>query len=473
MSTSSTIDRACFQEVLSSAFAVQQSQTEHSLAAFDQIDRSITTRTSGSLKAVHPIVTRARDVADNTSIVTGISEVHLPFPELDEDDRNSGAYLSHLASTLSAYQAEASSAEIALDLTLDGIAEQARVATNASAVAITVKAEEKMAHRAYAGTNAAQLCNECIRTREVRRCDDTETDSCVESIACRRLGIRSFVIFPLLRDGILVGLFEIFSSRPSAFGEQKIEKLRDFSHQVLVQIDCAIEFSSLYPPEKHPTDGVDAPAPLALRVEPPDETTTRFQRWKVLMPFMAILGTAPAVLLGWMLGRSASRDAVHKQERPAGISAKPNPALQRLGERKDAEPIHTPATRDPAASSGGLVVYENGKIVFRLKPSQAQTERSAQDFVLDSAMKARTQLVYTVNPEYPQAARQQHIQGPVVLEAKVGAAGQVEDIAILSGNSMLAPAASHAVLKWRFRPVVQNSRGVPFQIRIKVRFVLP
>jgi protein TonB len=82
-------------------------------------------------------------------------------------------------------------------------------------------------------------------------------------------------------------------------------------------------------------------------------------------------------------------------------------------------------------------------------------------------------LLQRIEPEYPEAAKQQHIQGPVVLEAQVGKDGAVQQLTVISGNSMLSTAASDAVLKWRFKPLVQNGRAVQFQIRVKVDFVLP
>jgi protein TonB len=83
------------------------------------------------------------------------------------------------------------------------------------------------------------------------------------------------------------------------------------------------------------------------------------------------------------------------------------------------------------------------------------------------------QVLQRVEPEYPEAARQQHIQGQVVLEAYVGKDGAVQQLTVISGNSMLATAASDAVRQWRFKPFVQNGRAGEFQTRIKVHFVLP
>ena len=49
----------------------------------------------------------------------------------------------------------------------------------------------------------------------------------------------------------------------------------------------------------------------------------------------------------------------------------------------------------------------------------------------------------------------------------------MEQLAVISGNTILASAASRAVLRWRFKPLSQNGSAVPFQIRIRVNFVLP
>ena len=60
----------------------------------------------------------------------------------------------------------------------------------------------------------------------------------------------------------------------------------------------------------------------------------------------------------------------------------------------------------------------------------------------------------------------------MVLEAQVGKDGAVQHLTVTSGNSMLATASYDAVLKWRFKPIVQDGRALPFQTRVKVYFVL-
>ena len=109
--------------------------------------------------------------------------------------------------------------------------------------------------------------------------------------------------------------------------------------------------------------------------------------------------------------------------------------------------------------SDDLVVYQDGKVIFRL-PAKTQRE-------------ANLQSLKRVEPVYPEAARQQRIQGLVVLDATVDKDGEVQQVTVISGNPILATAASAAVLKWRFKPLVQDGRVVPFTTRITVDFVLP
>jgi protein TonB len=81
--------------------------------------------------------------------------------------------------------------------------------------------------------------------------------------------------------------------------------------------------------------------------------------------------------------------------------------------------------------------------------------------------------VLRIEPEYPETAREQHIQGPVVLEALVGKDGGVEKLSTVSGDSQLAAAATDAVRQWRFKPFYQNGSPEDFQTQITVSFRLP
>ena len=119
------------------------------------------------------------------------------------------------------------SADLALEVVLNEIAEQACLATGASGAASVLKRGEEWVCRASAGENApelgsrldteAGLSGACVTTRTLQRCDDAHADPRADVEACRSLGVRSVVILPLLLSDELVGVFEMFSSSPAAF----------------------------------------------------------------------------------------------------------------------------------------------------------------------------------------------------------------------------------------------------------------
>src|SRR6202034_591972 len=57
-------------------------------------------------------------------------------------------------------------------------------------------------------------------------------------------------------------------------------------------------------------------------------------------------------------------------------------------------------------------------------------------------------LVKKVNPNYPPLARQARIQGVVLLQAQISKDGRIENLQLISGHPMLAPAAIEAVKQW-------------------------
>jgi len=81
-------------------------------------------------------------------------------------------------------------------------------------------------------------------------------------------------------------------------------------------------------------------------------------------------------------------------------------------------------------------------------------------------------LIYRVQPEYPQLARQARIQGTVVLRAIISREGRIENLQALSGHPLLVPAAMEAVRLWRYRPYSLNDQPVEVETQITVNFTL-
>jgi TonB family protein len=69
---------------------------------------------------------------------------------------------------------------------------------------------------------------------------------------------------------------------------------------------------------------------------------------------------------------------------------------------------------------------------------------------------------FSVEPVYPEAARQAGVQGVVILEALVGEDGKVQGTRILRSIPMLDNAAAVAVQQWTFAPTVVQ--GVPMKV---------
>lgn len=81
-------------------------------------------------------------------------------------------------------------------------------------------------------------------------------------------------------------------------------------------------------------------------------------------------------------------------------------------------------------------------------------------------------LTRKVQPTYPALARSARIQGTVVLQAIISKQGTIENLTVLTGHPMLAPAAIEAVRQWRYRPYILNNEPVEVETQITVNFSL-
>ncbi|MBZ5720695.1 MAG: TonB family protein [Acidobacteriia bacterium] len=81
-------------------------------------------------------------------------------------------------------------------------------------------------------------------------------------------------------------------------------------------------------------------------------------------------------------------------------------------------------------------------------------------------------LIRKVQPLYPPLARQARIQGNVVLQAEISKDGTIENLRLVSGHPMLAPAAIEAVKQWRYKPYFLNGEPVEVETQVTVIFSL-
>jgi protein TonB len=81
-------------------------------------------------------------------------------------------------------------------------------------------------------------------------------------------------------------------------------------------------------------------------------------------------------------------------------------------------------------------------------------------------------LVRKINPTYPALARQARIQGTVILQAQISKNGDIENLQLISGHPMLAPAAIEAVKQWKYKPYILNGEPVEVDTQVTVNFTL-
>ena len=81
-------------------------------------------------------------------------------------------------------------------------------------------------------------------------------------------------------------------------------------------------------------------------------------------------------------------------------------------------------------------------------------------------------IIKKVQPPYPPLARQARIQGQVILQAEISKDGTIENLHLISGHPMLAPAAIEAVKQWRYKPYLLNGEPVAVETTVMVNFSL-
>ncbi|MGA9978794.1 MAG: TonB family protein [Candidatus Sulfotelmatobacter sp.] len=455
------------------------------------------------------------------------------------------------------------SAELALEIVLNEIVEQACLATGATGSAVVLERDGEMVCRASSGATAPELgarldvasglSGECIRTGQTQRCDDAQTDPRADATASQRLGVRSALVLPLIDGNRVAGLFEVFSPRAWAFGDRDERTLEALAVRVMKNLERAAEplqspvgnaggssvgagiESRIADPVWGPVDTVPAaelltdpklswetasvpvsvPVPIPDEPEPPELVSPGSRRrfdvvgWAlgavvlactVLMVVLVVerMGPQHAAATRATVRPRAVRPTTAasgetttaavvssaKAASPRGGTA--TPAIVAASSPSASVPSAVRSHAPSAAPAGSLLVFENGKEVFRMPPSQGQAERPAtaqgsvepassvtpERVVALSPAAAENSLIHRVEPDYPEEARNRQLQGAVVLDIHIGQDGTVQDAKLVSGEPLLADAAMAAVRQWRFQPRLVDGAPVEMQTTVTLNFRL-
>ena len=437
------------------------------------------------------------------------------------------------------------SGELALDIVLNEIVEQACQATGATGAAIALTRGDEMVCRASSGGSAPELgtrldvnsglSGACVRSRRIQACDDALADPSAEAEVSRHLGVRSVVVLPLLQGEELIGIFEVFSALPAAFGDHDLRTLEELAERILKNaqarrsslISIGLAPTNFVAGTGHEDAGEEINAQTAAAVKTGDDTqvddlmSVQFQpettevtsvgapRFDWLTTVMAgivvavalLMGTVFAMRMGWLRASgprrlprathaSVSSTALTTQAiQPANAGSVQKPGLLPSGNMQNASTTPQSESRigNGRVPEGSLRVYQNGREIYRMPPSEnkgddarpaskganADARLESPRVVELSSEAAEGSLARRVEPEYPEQALTQRVQGPVLLDVRIGEDGAVQEIKLVSGSPLLAEAAVAAVRQWRFRPRTVSGRAVAMETRITLNFTLP
>jgi len=446
--------------------------------------------------------------------------------------------------------------DLALDLVLHELVVRAAQATHAAAAALALVRGSEMVCRAATGHLAPDLgiplntrdglSGASLQTRQPQLSVDTEFDPRVDPAVSRVLGIRSILIVPVFdrnkndnnkndRDKndepipAVIGLLEIFATSPVAFSAADQKVLEGFSEECTRICEVALELT----PHKPVATGdalseialpqPPAPPPSSLKLSdrnlvdhdlivpvpaPRTELPSRrspYEVWTLVLGGLAILAfVAVSFLIGsriaWLRSAAPYAPSTGQSSEPASAAqANQPPPPKQFTKAPPAEKASakSPPAKPSVPAPDELVVYEKGKVVFRMKPAQpdgdpivqaaatakidatnppsgsSATKPAAPQSVWLAPAEAETRILTRTEPEYPPAALAAHRSGAVVLEVEVAGDGSVSAVRPLSGDRVLSAAAAVAVRTWRYRPFRQHDRSTPFQTDVTLTFTLP
>ena len=309
--------------------------------------------------------------------------------------------------------------EIVEQFRLGQILEDACLATGATGAAIALARGNEMVCRASTGADApdlgvyldphAGLSGSCIQTRQLQQCSDTETDPRVDPEACRHLGVRSIVVLPLVRDNELLGVFEILSSRPNAFGQGDLDRLQVLSSRILqpegrdsgVADEAPPKGSEPFPRFKEVVSQSKGPASKSdPRILSRQNASKRSNIGTAILGGLVIgvavlLGAMVGWRLGWQRATVQIRDSslLHRSNVPPKTERHdeiPLPAVrpqrssatsevtghatgrvdnQRISGATKSGATKSGTTTNPSHSPrGGLTIHQGGKVIFATPP---------------------------------------------------------------------------------------------------------
>ena len=142
---------------------------------------------------------------------------------------------------------------------------------------------------------------------------------------------------------------------------------------------------------------------------------------------------------------------------PSAASVAPSPAVSARA--------NSPSSMKPTRAS--LAEAEE-----TASPDRALTPSETANAIKVAPAVMEANLLASRVPVYPEAAKINHVEGPVVVQALISKYGFVDRVHVIEGNPRLRSAAAEAVQKWRYKPYLLNGTPVEVATTITVDFSL-
>jgi protein TonB len=229
---------------------------------------------------------------------------------------------------------------------------------------------------------------------------------------------------------------------------------------------------------KH-SSSTPTPAPVAQPVAPSTATTES--------PAPAPITSVPT-----QINSAPASEPEKPEHQPAVNISKPSPVAKNTQIAEDTVTRVAPLVVKSGASQGQRTEASSEaspQAPGALSITSSSTDQNALNSLVAStpvAVPGRSQqtlrisqgvsqglILKKVQPVYPASAMQMRIQGSVQLLATISKEGNISNLNVLSGEGVLARAASDAVRQWKYKPYYLNGEPVEIQTQITVNFKLP
>jgi TonB family protein len=408
---------------------------------------------------------------------------------------------------------------------LHSTAETARLATGADGVALAVRTKGLIVCRACSGDPTPDLgtpldtdagfSGECLRTDSILVCNDAENDPRVDPDVCRFLGIRSIAAIPLHGPTGVAGILEAFSTRIQAFGQPQIDSLRALAE--IAETAYGREVRGLQEAPTRP------PKPMRIRMFSDENNEgTEVGGERSIVRRLWFIGTAVVVMLllagVWLSAHEPALETSAKEPSGETNRAQPNPALAptAVAVASPSKPKAGISRSDPSAAAilknaAHIEVIEDSPpsavsprptptgIATATVPSDDDAPPSPATDAAETSTESADQvarlaaapnplptlgapvsqgvmpgvLMHRVTPLYPPQAKSQRLSGTVTLQITIAEDGHIREVKQISGDPLLAAAASDAIRRWRYTPFLLDGKAVQVQKEISVVFKLP